>query len=181
MRERSAQVAAYLGRHPLPNLLMTLTRNKNQNFVCYQAVVQRQGGTRLAAADPVAVFWMDIEPSYQKAARAAGRDSDRCELSMLERRLAYGMTTAPCGARASASPPTEFKVSIVALPTRTFLLRLVDGTPRVVGTIATQRAVLQRVHVNERERFLMTPAVDSVFLVGNSLADGRLVQEEIKP
>lgn len=155
---------------------MTLTRNKNQNFVCYQASLQR-GGRYLAAKDPINVFWMDIEPSYQAAARKAGRTHDRCALNWIERKQAYGVTAVRrCG---SAAQPTEFAISVAALPKRAFALRVVDGEPRLIGTIAGQRGVLQRVHVNEVEGF-MVPTVVSVFLVGNSLMSGSLLVEEIK-
>ena len=176
LRTRSAQVATYLGKHSIANLLMTLTRNKNQNFVCYQAVLQR-GGWHFAPKNPVSVFWLDIEPSYQAAARKAGRTHDRCELNCIERQYAYGVTAIRRGG--SATHPTEFAIAVAALPKRVFVLRVVNDAPRLIGTIATRRAVLQRVHVNEKSG-LLRPTVQSVFLVGNCVVSGKLVVEEIK-
>ena len=176
MRQRAQQVTAYLAKHPVSNLLMTLTRNKNQNFVCYQAMLQK-GGQCFMSSKPVDVFWLDIEPSYQEAARRAGRTHDRCELSWLERRHAFGVTTIRRGG--SDTSPTEFVVGVVALPRRTFTMRIVNSVPRLIGTIAKQRAVLQRVHVNETSQ-LLGPKVESVFLIGNCLLSGRLLVEEVK-
>lgn len=179
LRLRSEQIAAYLAKHPVPNLLMTLSRNKNQNFVCYQAQLHRDR-MHFQAKDPVAVFWLDIEPSYQAAARRKGRSSDRCELNFIERSQAYGVTTTPRGSH-HAGRPTEFALALVAFRQRPFTLRVVDGVPRLIGKIAGERAVLQRVHVQAHDRFLMLPAVECVFLVGHSVVTGRLLQETIKP
>jgi hypothetical protein len=44
----------------------------------------------LDSKKPVDVYWMDVDPEYQKKARAKGITTDKSELNMVEKQFAYG-------------------------------------------------------------------------------------------
>ena len=177
VRTRQAQVSAYLAKHPMPNIVLALTRNKNQNFVCYAANL-RNGA--LDASNPLRAFWLDIEPSYQAAKRKKGIQSDSEPLNAMEKRMAYGYRAVPRGASNGACD--ECAVSFVALPKRSFLLRVVRGVPRLIATLKTSgdvRVFLQRVHVNESPG-LVLPTVHDVTIIGHNVVNGSLVEEVVR-
>ncbi len=71
MRLHQDAVTRYLKKHPQDDLVLVLTRNKNANCVCY--VVRRDGTGAAQPKKPLHMYWLDIDPSYQKAARPLAR------------------------------------------------------------------------------------------------------------
>ena len=177
MRLRSKQVSAYLKAHPIKNLLVVLTRNKNQNCVCYQAQLV---GTQYFASTPMVAFWMDIDPQYQKANRAKGKMDDREELGAVEWRMAYGFKTVQ---RGNSKLPTEFAVTFQALKGRSALplvLRIVDEKSVLIATSRDgERFYVQRIHVNEKEGLVMPTVVD-VRVIGQHVGNGKRMVEVLR-
>ena len=81
---------------------MFIQRSKNLNVVAYTAnLVDSKTGTAVAsgakradctfkASDPLHAYWIKIEPEHVARRRARGEMEDVCELSVIERKLAYG-------------------------------------------------------------------------------------------
>lgn len=70
-----------------PHIFLVVFRSTNRNVVVYRLNI-RNGS--VCTRNPVDIFWLDIEPSYQAKRRAKGITHDRCEMSALERKCAYG-------------------------------------------------------------------------------------------
>lgn len=80
-------IEEYLAKLANPNILFIISRSKNKNIVVYEA--KMEGGT-IKASDPIDAYWLDIDPEYVEKARAKGVESDRVDLNMIERNMAYG-------------------------------------------------------------------------------------------
>ena len=65
-----------------------------QNIVVYEAKVTAEG--KVNESDPMDAYWYDIDPEYTKKRRAKGDMTDRVELGMVERRMAYGCVSVCC-------------------------------------------------------------------------------------
>lgn len=87
-------IEEYLAKVENPNIMFVISRTKNKNIVVYEA---RVDAGAIRAADPVDAYWLDIDPEYMAKNRAKGKDSDREDLNMIERRMAYGCAPARAG------------------------------------------------------------------------------------
>ncbi|KAG5480179.1 hypothetical protein CUR178_06232 [Leishmania enriettii] len=85
---------------------MYIELSKNENVVAYQAnlvdsetgELVRSGANQphcsFKAGDPLHVYWIKINSEHVARRRARGELEDTCELSMIERNLAYGCKAA---------------------------------------------------------------------------------------
>lgn len=73
-------------RERCPTVFLVLFRNKNQNVVVYEAKLNSDG-TGFDEKQPVEKFWLDVDPAYRKPKRDRGIQTDREELSFLERKV----------------------------------------------------------------------------------------------
>ena len=103
------------------NVLFTIARSKNKNLVVYEANLNTEK-TFFSNENAIHVYWMAIDPEYVKAARQAGRNSDREELNYVEQTMAYGASTTPVHNNHS-----ELKVNLVAVPKMNVFLQMLDG------------------------------------------------------
>lgn len=87
-------IEEYLGKLGNDRIAFVISRNKNKNIVVYEA---KLSGDALDASEPITVYWLDIDPEYQKKARAKGKDHDREELNWIEKKMAYGCVAGGCG------------------------------------------------------------------------------------
>ena len=94
-----------------PNVLFVIGRSKNLNIVVYEAKLAGSG--ELDSKEPVVVYWLDLDPAYQKQKRDKGVTSDRLELNYIEKTLAYGLSSQPDSGR-----PGHHTVHLVAFKTR---------------------------------------------------------------
>lgn len=94
---------------------MVIERSKNLNVVAYTAnLIDAENGSNgggkaqsttevtgegiraaINAHHPLRVYWIKIEPEHVARRRARGEMTDICELSMVERKMAYGCQIAP--------------------------------------------------------------------------------------
>lgn len=155
-----------------PNIAFIIERSKNKNVVVYEAQFEA-GGARLKADDPLTVYWMDIDPEYQKAARAAGRADDRVELGMIEKKMAYGLTATPAA-------DGEYEVNLVALPERKLTLYVKDGRAFARMQIGGKPTNLVRIYVDSTEGWVR-PTVNHVDLYGYDAETNEVRTERIKP
>jgi hypothetical protein len=159
-------------RETSPNILFLIARSKNQNIVVYEA---KTNGNALDTSEPVTVYWLDIDPEYQKAARAKGVTSDRVELGTFERQFAYGLSS-------EAQSGGTYKVKLVAFPDRPVYVSYDTAANRPVAKMDIQgkRCLLNRIYVSAKDRMLGPPKVEYVDL--NGLDDhGAAVTERITP
>lgn len=161
-------------RKESPNVLFFIARSKNLNIVVYEA---KQSNGVLDTSEPVTVYWLDIDPEYRKKARSSGKMDDRVELGMIEKKMAYGVSSTPFDGH-----PGEFMASLVAFPTRAVRV-FIDPTtkkPRAQMQINKQQVDLVRIYVEAKENFIGLPSVVHVDVTGID-ANGQLVTERIMP
>ena len=72
----------------IPHVAFIVEKNLNKNVVVYQGVLYRG---ELRVDEPLDVYWMDIDPTYQAQARARGKTDDREELTFMEKQMAFGV------------------------------------------------------------------------------------------
>jgi hypothetical protein len=118
---------------------------------------------------------MDIDPEYVKANRANGQMTDRQDLGMVERSMAYG-----CSATSNGKP-NEYKLNLVALSTLNATAVMVDGRPRVLTTIDGKAAYLTFVYVDSTDNWIGLPTVNYVEISGELVDGGGAVSQRIKP
>ena len=118
---------------------------------------------------------MDIDPEYVKANRANGQATDRQDLGMVERSMAYG-----CSATATGKA-NEYKLSLVALSALNATAVFVDGRPRVLTKINGKDAYLTFVYVNSTDNWIGLPTVNYVDITGVDAATGEQVTERKNP
>lgn len=165
--ERQAKVATYLRQHPQPGLVLRLTRNKNDNVVCYAANLQHDNNgkfpTRLVAGSPLRVYWQDIEGVD------ASQEVPQTALNILEKRLAYGVQ-----ATVTNDSGQEAAAVFVAAPDKAMTLHIDPTTrqPRLCTRISGELAVITRLHVNETHHAMhLRPTVHSLLAIGYALTD----------
>ena len=170
----AAQLASL--RANSPNILFIIGRSKNLNIVVYEAKMTASG--QLDAAEPVTVYWLDLDPEYQKASRAKGVVSDRVELGSLERRMAYGLSSQLVPGKAG-----EYHVRLVAFPDRVVTVSVDPASKRPVARmqIGGAQVLLERIFVTATEHWLKPlPTVNHVDVTGIDAA-GKRVTERIVP
>ncbi|MES1911106.1 MAG: hypothetical protein MHM6MM_003591 [Cercozoa sp. M6MM] len=144
-----------------PNVFCVISRSKNANLVVYEANIGPDG--ELVRDEPVLVYWLKIEPSYRQANRRKGKSDDRQELSVLEWRMAYGIS--------HQWHHDACEISFVALPERKCMLRIVEGRPRAVS-LADDTAFMTQIYVQAKERmFGLLPKVEYVDITWTSSLD----------
>ncbi len=168
--DSKAYVDAYLAKLANPNILFVIARSKNRNIVVYEA---NMAGARLDDANPVQVYWLDIDPEYQAKARGKGKMDDREDLNFLEKKMAYGVSAAP------SSVSGEYTLSLVALPKTTMTLKLIDGRPRAVYVKDGQQLVVCSVYVSSRDTWT-GPKVEYVNIESTVLATGAKYVDTIR-
>lgn len=100
MSFKSGPEIAKCGAEALPeifarnrNVFCAFVRRKNGNVVLLEGIVKDDG-----TLEGIDSFWLDLEPAYRAAARARGRQHDRDELNVLDRR-AYGFSSVRVNAK----------------------------------------------------------------------------------
>ena len=138
-----------------PGMVFFLQRSANPNTVVYAARFDA-GGT--LARDPLSAFW--------RRYNARGEVKD---LSMLERRLAYGVRT-------DRRPDGSFDVRFRAIPEISFTLEQ-RGPGDAVLTFAPQGESIELTHgYVALDEGGLAPEVSELRLFGKRRADGRPVQ-----
>jgi len=157
-----------------PNILFIIERSKNKNIVVYEAKLAAEG--KLDTNYPIEAYWLDIDPAYVAANRKKGIMTDRSELNMIESKFAYGLSVQPTGKE------NEYKVTLVAVPSRTIILHIdADGEPKARIIIDGKECHFKKIYVDSTDRFMMTPKVNFVELHGVHFDSGDTIVEKIIP
>jgi hypothetical protein len=135
MYHRTLWTIAFI-RLMLSGLLVFLFLVSRQ-VVVYEANVKNGA---FDAANPILVYWMDIDPEYVKANRAKGVMTDKEELGSIEWSMAYGVT-------ASAGDATKVPIKLTALPEKpSHLVFDASGHPRLESQINGSTAYMTVMH-----------------------------------
>ena len=138
-----------------------LSRNKNDNLVCYRAE-RSADGKRLTG---VKVFWLDADPTYVAAKKAKGVNDPCEELSFLEKQLGvFHVTT-----HARGKTGTEMVVTFQQMQKFPCVLTLQsDGRLTFRGTFGSQSILVARLHANEHcgPHMWSTPSVKEIIVFG---------------
>lgn len=155
------------------NIAFIIERSKNKNVVVYEGKVGEDGA--LNAAEPLGVYWLDIDPEYVAKARASGKTDDRVELNFLERTAAYGCSAKP------AEAAGEYRIHMVALPSRDLTLYLKDGKPRARIVINGKDCDLFKIHIESQDRWVGPPKVLYAEIHGDDCETGEPRVERLHP
>lgn len=170
-----------------PNVLFVVSRSCNLNLVVYEGVVDQKCPTRLQSDHPLDIYWLNLEHKYAQAARKKHQPHDRDELSLIERKLAYGAK-----AKHKHHNDGTFKIKMNALKTLPLRLGIDPKTnrPRVLiyldptgklppGNPAGIPCFLERIYVNVIFRKMSLPDVDWYIYYATSTLDSKPIQQKI--
>lgn len=158
------------------SLLFYIYRNKNINMVLYEAKLDEAGN--IIDKDPVGVYWMKVSPDFQAAHRKKGIMSDRLELNLIEKMLAYGISVS------KSEKNGEYILKVVSLSSRPMTIKIdpQTGKPAAFGISSTGRhCKIQRIYVNAKEFLFGLPSVQYVLIIATDVETGEEIVEKIKP
>ena len=163
-------------RRTSPNILFVIGRSKNLNIVVYEAKLAASG-TEVDSKEPVTVYWLDLDPAYQKQKRDKGVASDRLELNYIEKTMAYGLSSQP-----HASKAGHHTVQLVAFSKRAVDVYFDSAKGRAVAMIEINgvQCELLRIFVSATDSWTGLPKVQHVDVIGLD-AQGKQVTERITP
>lgn len=158
-----------------PTICFVIERSLNKNVVVYEGLVDEDDSKQLRKDKPMDVYWLDLDPAYQEKKRKKGILTDRDELNMIERNMAYGVQCKPKEGEEGA-----YVMTLVALPKRTGILKMVDGVPKALMTINGQQCYLQSIFVHSKQGMIGLPKVVYVLVKGVSVKSGEEQEERIE-
>lgn len=153
-----------------PNILFIIERSVNKNIVVYEGIIKNG---QFVDNNPCIVYWMDIDPEFVAKARKKGKTSDRVELNILEKNMAYGLRSVPNG-------DGTYQITLMAFPDRIITLRVSEeGTPVAIVDINGTRARLNKIYVKCTYKMFGLPNVKYIYLEGTDLKTKTFVKERI--
>jgi hypothetical protein len=187
-----------------PDIAMYITRSLNQNIVCYRAMyavglsAPPPSPRRLHRKDPLSAYWLDIDPAYVARNRMKGKMDDRCELNVVDRTMAYGVSVEHSvrTIRLSSGAVVEARpCRFVALKGCHMLLLVLPfvrpqrshdergDIPVLLCVVGGSLCVVERVyvHATRGKGFWSLPAVEYVDICGIDGLTGAPVAERIVP
>jgi hypothetical protein len=152
-------------KFPVPpvniNSLFFVQRSPNVNTIVYE--LNNKNG-QLDTTNPIHVYWLRYADKGQKE-----------ELSYLQRKFAYGLTTTPKG---NDQYDVRF-VSYKKFPLT--LMKTVDGKYHIFATIQQKQMMLSRIFIKIEGGSFWLPNVVYVELQGTDPSTGREITEHFKP
>ena len=142
-------------------ILFWIERSKNKNIVAYEAIKKDGVKDHYNGIDG---YWLDIDPEYVKANRKKGKMDDRADLSMLEKKMAYGYKVT---STASNKKLKVYQTNLVSVPSMIMdLMTDKDGKPHAVTIINGQKCYLRKIYVATKESWYGLPKVLYVTITG---------------
>ncbi|KAF4708924.1 hypothetical protein FOZ63_000142, partial [Perkinsus olseni] len=130
-------------------MVFIITRNKNDNTVCYRAKFSSPGV--FDKEQPIEAYWMDFV-KYKDPEMS--EEKCKSDLIWIEKKMAYGISATP------TSTPNRFKLHLVALPSRDVFLTVdKDGRPRAETEYKGKTVYLLRIYVEAKENLIGVPTV----------------------
>lgn len=150
---------------PTPNgieMLFYLQRDPNTNTIIYELNWNEDG--TLNADDPIHPYW-----------KLYAKQQQCVELSMLQRKFAFGVST-----KALGNDKYDIRIlSYKKIPLT--LMKGTDGKYHIFVTILNKQAILNRVFVRIDGGPVWSPNVKFMELRGIDTATGKLIAERLKP
>ena len=145
-----------------PNQIFFLQRSMNSNTIVYAARIDSDG--KLNRKEPIEIFWRRFNDSGEKL-----------PLTFSERNLAFGVN-----AKRLRNGPDAYLVTFKNYPSRSAVLRIVNGAPRLEGKVAGQdaRLISAFLYLDESARI---PRVIKVDLRGETLDSRQPLVESFIP
>ncbi|MES2276898.1 MAG: DUF4833 domain-containing protein [Bacteroidota bacterium] len=142
--------------------LFYIQRDPNTNTLIYELNTDKSGD--LDTDNPLHVYWIRYADKGQRE-----------ELSYIQRKFAYGVTTKP-------TKNNEFDVRFVAYKKMPLnLQKSDDGKYHIFATIAKKQAILNRIFVKVEGGSFWIPNIVYVELKGTDPATGKEIMERFKP
>jgi hypothetical protein len=117
---------------------------------------------------------LEFDPDTVQKKRAKGITSDRSDLNMIEKRMAYGVKWT------SGDAPGTFNLTLVALKSKEVVLQLVDGSsPKAITSINGRKSYMTRVWVELKQRMIGVPKVVYIIVKGIDVETGEEIEEKI--
>jgi len=157
-----------------PTIAFIIERSLNKNVVVYEGLVDEATG-QLQTDKPMDVYWLDLDPAYVAKNRKKGKNHDRDELNMVERNMAYGVKCESIEGEVGA-----YTMTLVALPKRKGVFKMIDGVPKAIMEINGQQCYLQSIFVHSKPSMIGLPKVVYVLVNGVSVETGEEQQERIE-
>ena len=174
------------------NVVFKIKRSKNSNVVIFRAVLNEKNKYALNIENPLESFWLKIEPSYVIKNRKKGKMDDRVEVSLFDRKLAFGFSTELIknndlseykDSKINNIGKQQYKVVFTALQSKELTLKMDpnDGLPKMFGTINNESCIVTELFAKSIERWGLIPTVEHVLIHGIRISDGVSVQEKFVP
>ena len=151
------------------SVLFWIERSKNKNIVVYEAIKQNGINDHY---NNIIGYWLVIDPEYIKANRKKGKTDDREELSMIERKLAYGYNVTSTDSNKKCK---IYQVNLVSVPS--IIMDLItdkQGKPHIIVIINGYKCYLRRIYVATKESWYGLPKVLYVTLTGIEIKTGAI-------
>ena len=145
------------GTHPL----FIIERNKNANVVHYDVRIGSDG--KLDPKEPVIAYFV-----------MAAEDGRREELNWVERKMAYGFDIEP------DSSSGGYKMTMVAVPQQSIVVKKVGNAIRAELAIDGQPAILEKMYIDATDGLTGT-TVNYIQVYGKDLKTGKKRFEKVMP
>eukprot|EP00386_Alphamonas_edax_P006563 GDKI01021214.1.p1 GENE.GDKI01021214.1~~GDKI01021214.1.p1 ORF type:complete len:194 (-),score=63.05 GDKI01021214.1:173-754(-) len=146
--------------------------SKNDNVVVYAGNIQPETG-KLNPKTPMVVYWLTWDAEFTAQKRKKGIQSDKEDLTTIERQLAFGLSSKKVSDREN-----EYEISLAALPSRKLrLTQTEDGKPRGTLEINGKQTLVRQIYVSATFGWGL-PSVKYVELTGVDEA-GHAVSERV--
>lgn len=102
----------------IPHTAFIIEKNTNKNIVVYEGKLfnDSKDGAIIHPVEPLEIYWMDIDPAYQRRARASGKMDDKVPLSFIEKSIVYGVQFK------EGTNPNQYYLELAACAKRPLLL-----------------------------------------------------------
>ena len=153
-------------------IVFVIERSLNKNVVVYEGLIDEKT-KKLQKDKPMDVYWLDLDPAYVEKNRKKGKMHDRDELNYIDKTMAYGISFKPC----NDDNDDSYEVTLVALPSKKVILKLVNGIPKAITEINGKKCYMENIYVETTQGWTGLPKVVHVLVKGITI-DGSEIQEE---
>ena len=155
---------AYPTPPPNPNRLFYLQRSPNINAICYDINIDPKTGEP-DEGSPIHVYWL----------RYAEGHGEPAELTFLQRKFAYGVSSTPLG-------KDKFDIRIMSYKKFPLtLMRAADGKYHIFAMVSKKQIRLQNIFIKIEGGGMWSPNVIFVEMKGTDPVTGKEVTERFKP
>jgi hypothetical protein len=143
-----------------PDHLFFIERNKNKNYVQYDAHLTKDDDLR--ASNPVTTYWV-LEKGGQE------------ELTLIEKKYAYGIDSQ------EKLEQNKFRILLVVLKDREIIVEKINGSFRAMVLIDGKQGILEKVYIESKAGLTGLPKVLYIDLFGRTKGEGFAMRERIIP